>query len=419
MLFVLLIVTTVGLYSYIACRNLKQALLLLLAALPTYLVRIQIGPIPTTLLELLLLATVIVWLIHSRRALHLKKLTQGWHVAILLFVLAATVSAIVSPSHLAALGIWKAYIIEPILLFFVCRSTLKTAADVEQAFLALGASALVVSALGIFQRATGLFIPAPWDIERRITSVFDFPNAVGLFVGPIVTIAAVMLSRAKMHLNDRRTWFWIGVMLFGMVAIVFSQTEAAYVAIPSSLLIISFFSKRWRKVTIPLFIVLAIAAFALPITRQKLLLQDYSGQVRQTQWVETWQMLKAHPIFGSGLAGYEKVFAPYHVATWVEIFEYPHNILLNIWVELGLLGLLAFGWIVATVLRLFRGVLSEKPGKMSRTIGLACMAALLEMTIHGLVDVPYFKNDLSVLVWVLFAILSVAASRTVDQTTKT
>ena len=33
------------------------------------------------------------------------------------------------------------------------------------------------------------------------------------------------------------------------------------------------------------------------------------------------------------------------------------------------------------------------------------MAALSAILIHGLVDTPYFKNDLSIIFWVLIALL--------------
>jgi hypothetical protein len=39
-------------------------------------------------------------------------------------------------------------------------------------------------------------------------------------------------------------------------------------------------------------------------------------------------------------------------------------------------------------------------------LGVAC--AFLTIIIHGLVDVPYFKNDLAVFFWVLLAIVGIS-----------
>ena len=71
-------------------------------------------------------------------------------------------------------------------------------------------------------------------------------------------------------------------------------------------------------------------------------------------WTETAAMLRDRPLSGAGLSGYPTVIAPYHKDPKVEIFQYPHNIVLNFWSETGLLGLLAFGWIVFEFFRLAR-----------------------------------------------------------------
>lgn len=140
-------------------------------------------------------------------------------------------------------------------------------------------------------------------------------------------------------------------------------------------------------------------------------------------------MLKDRPVLGAGLGAYPTVFAPYHTKTFIEIFQYPHDILLNLWSETGLLGLLAFAWIVAvwigTVLgRKSSAVSSEKPshdsrlGAMNRaptTIDyrlstIVWLMPLVAILVHGLVDVPYFKNDLAFAFWIFAALAASAAS---------
>lgn len=133
-----------------------------------------------------------------------------------------------------------------------------------------------------------------------------------------------------------------------------------------------------------------VISLLFPPLFQKLTLQDYSGSVRLSQWSETIDMLQDHWLLGAGLSGYQTVFKPYHQATHLEIFQYPHNILLNIWVELGLLGLIAVGLLSWHVLRAEPSI---------------AIFALLQMIIHGLVDVPYFKNDLAFLTWIFLAII--------------
>ena len=41
-----------------------------------------------------------------------------------------------------------------------------------------------------------------------------------------------------------------------------------------------------------------------------------------------------------------------------------------------------------------------------KALSLGLIGALVYIYIHGLVDVPFFKNDLSILFWILLAIVS-------------
>lgn len=168
--------------------------------------------------------------------------------------------------------------------------------------------------------------------------------------------------------------------------------------------------------------------------KEKISLNDFSGQVRKIQWAETWEMLKDKRIVsGAGLANYQEAVAPFHKegfffnknndpefhrktvfneeyrkSVWqpLEIYLYPHNIFLNFWTELGLAGLILFIWIIG---KYFKNGLELIAGKISESdyfiAGLS--GAMLVVVVHGLVDVPYFKNDLAVMFWIMIAMLGI------------
>jgi O-antigen ligase len=120
-------------------------------------------------------------------------------------------------------------------------------------------------------------------------------------------------------------------------------------------------------------------------------------------------MLEQHPIFGAGLAGF-----PQRMALAVPRFKltviYPHDILLNFWSETGLLGLVSFAVITFVVARVaWKGWRAGPPEW--RPIQLGVLLAMAAVLVHGLVDVPYFKNDLALEFWVLVA-LALAGART-------
>ncbi len=174
-------------------------------------------------------------------------------------------------------------------------------------------------------------------------------------------------------------------------------------------------SLMFKRTRLPALLVGSLALTALlivPATRsvliEKATVSDWSGRVRKLIWSETWTMLKDRPILGAGLAGYPIVFKPYHPTDRIEVFQYPHTIVLNFWSELGLAGLAIFIVIVWRFFRTLRDACYDDPPRHAFTVALS--AAMIVTLVHGLVDVPYFKNDLAMLFWLLVALASSVAT---------
>ncbi len=395
----ILLIATLALFGFIALRDRALALAILAATLPTYLLRFTIFGIPATLLEMMIVVLVCLWLVRDHGWKEIRS-DRAWMIAAGLIMTSATIAVFVPQNTIAAFGIWKAYFVEPILVFFMIRHLCTTQRDRERLFVGLGFGALFVAIIGIAQWITRFGIPTPWDIERRITSVFPYPNAVGLFLGPVIVIATGMLIHAR-H-TWRTTIFWITTLVTSLIAIVLAKSEASWVAVLASVFLLSITHKPARRYAIVVAsVLLVMIATIVPIREvvtNKLLLRDYSGGVRLSQWSEAWTFLKDHPLMGAGLSGYPTAIKPYHVRKEFEIFQYPHQLFLNVWVEMGVLGLLAWTLLDLIVI---------KTVWLSRRLPIVLIIGftLLEMMIHGLVDVAYFKNDLAVMTWILIALL--------------
>ncbi|MBT4856654.1 hypothetical protein HON52_00500 [Candidatus Uhrbacteria bacterium] len=381
-------------FAALAWRDLRMALIVLAGLLPIYLLRFSYGPVPSTVLEGFILIALLIWIIQKKKWPFNPIPLFPWIMPGLLLLAAACFGVVVAPDVFGALGVWKAYFVEPLIVFVLFITVLKKK-DWALVIKALTVTTLVLSAAAILQWLTGLGIPTPWDIELRTTGLFEYPNALGLFLVPIITLLIVRAFNAK-----RRNWLEITAIIAGIIAIYLSKTEAAYVAIPAALLVIFMMSSARKTLKLrvageAVLILIVLLAF-VPAASKKLLLRDESGLVRQSQWSETTQMLLDNPAFGAGLNAYPEALEPYHDSTLYEIFQYPHTLIFNIWTELGLLGIFAFAWLAWFVMEA-----AWKNRKNPEVV--AIFAALLAMTIHGLVDVPYFKNDLSVLTWILIA----------------
>jgi O-antigen ligase len=366
---------------------------------------------------------------------------------IFLFLVVATISVFISDNRIAALGLWKAYFVEPILFFLVFINTIKKREQWNLIIWSIGASALLVAIPAMVQKFTGWGIANPFwrdEVTRRVVSWYGFPNAVGLYLGPITMLYVGMFwlqltklfncykTTKKIKLNWK-IFFTAAVILLSGVSVFWAETEGALVGLFAGLVFLGLFyhNKKLRIITIASLVSLvALVTLVSPIKDyvfEKGTLSDRSGQIRQEQWRETGQMLNdGRTIFGAGLSNYQTAVAPYHQTGiyirdntpnfeekintdlafrkkhWqpTEIYMYPHNIILNFWSELGLGGVLVMLALVIYFLWNYRSVKNQE----NKKVYLILIAVLIMILVHGLVDVPYFKNDLSVFWWLLFGL---------------
>lgn len=371
--------------------------------LPAYLVRLKIGPLPTTALEIIMIMIMVMFTVAHG--------TAGWmdgarqlgklRYPILAWCVASFLAALWSPDIYQGFGLWRAYVLEPVLLLLVLAHEFQD--PHRRGFLRLSTYALVwtMAAWGLFEYLTGFGIPSPWNVSigsgRRATGPFPFPNALALLTAPIGAYAFARFVKAPANVLSLLTF--AAALLCALVA----RSDGALIALVVVMIGLLVLEKRFRLVGVGLIVIGALSLAALPSVRsevwQEVSFQSWSGRVRVWMWDETLQMLRDHPITGAGLGGYPTVVAPYHGHDFIEIFQYPHNIVLNVWSETGLLGLLAFTWIMVTWARMSRS--TQHVARSMRHEAIAVIGAIL---IHGLVDVPYFKNDLAVMFFILMAL---------------
>lgn len=382
-----------------------------LAALPLYGIRFAIGPLPSTILEVLIVATVVVWgieLIAKKESPVLPKTPLLILAGTLLG--AATLGVFIAPDTRAALGIWRAYFIEPFAFFLVVHDLVRSRHLTKDSILqSFSVPAIGIALYAIIQRITGIGIPEPWVAERRVTSVFSYPNAIGLFLAPIIPLFLSQVSKQSFL----RTTFYVLTTACSLIAIIFAHSTGALVGVVGGVgigFLIYFTSKKqWARLAlcIGLAALVGMILFANTTIKNELLLRDWSGTVRKIGWRESLAMLTdtktplgiGRPLLGAGLSGFKTVVAPYHTATAIEIFQYPHNLVLNFWTETGLLGVVSILGLAAY----FFVTASKKTPFTYHTLG--AIAAMIAILIHGLVDVPYFKNDLAVVFWMMFIFL--------------
>ncbi len=375
------------------------------AAMPLYVVRFSIAGLPSTLLEALVLAATVATFVSHRRSL--KPLPWIASLAAL-WIIVGFASSFRSGDTLSSLGLWRAYFVEPILLAWCIWQQADSMRRLRQLLATAVGTGAAVGAYAVYQYFTGYGIPSPWQEEsvRRVTAWLGYPNAVALLLAPLTWLAV------SFGIGATKRWLrysaWAAGALMAM-AVLFAGSEGGLIGLAAGAAMVGLlYSKLSRRVTIGLIIAAAVAVAAVPSWRSYAVrtatlndcpvLYECSLTLRRTQWADTWIMLKdGRLLYGAGLGNYQATMLPYHNHRGIEIYLYPHNVFLNFWTETGLAGLILFLGILAAFWR----CVWQAPRTPSRPLVIGATAAMVTLLVHGLVDVPFFKNDLSVLFWLI------------------
>jgi putative inorganic carbon (hco3(-)) transporter len=365
----------------------------ILALLPTYMIRLKMLNIPTTALELLVgifLLAVILTHFNQDSWKRVKSLgTFNWLVGA--FVLAAIVSSAISPEKARALGQLKAYFVEPVLVFYSALLVMRNKEDVRRVLGALFASASLISLVGIVQYWTHIFLPLRfwgYGVEmKRITSIFEYPNALALYLAPLFVFFLTLKVKGYRLMGAH--WEIMGLVLMA-ATVILTYSRGAWLGVIAGVFVLAIRQtgvslKKWGIAAI----LGAIILSPILITRFKSTFHDGASSERLKLYAAAQDKLTQNPFFGNGLYGFRQTLE--NADYTGEILNYPHNIILNFWVETGLLGMLSFALIVLFALKRYK----DRPTVLKFAAGLF----LLALVTHGMVDAPYFKNDLSVLFW--------------------
>jgi len=416
-------------FIYISSRQVLWGAVLLVAFLPIYLCRLSLLGLPTTFLELMVTSLFIIWLLKDKKYKNINwrrknfsqnKISSSWRYLLIAWLVASLLALAVNPQW-SALGLWRAYFLEPLMFFLVLVYEIKD--DKDQKWI-IRAGAFLLTGLflvTVYQFFSSWNLPAAydWPQSRRLTAVFSYPNALAL----LVAAPGAFFLGCWLNAKDKlKSWGFLFLFLISALMVWGSQSDGAIVALVITILFwlisaplddrcLGGSAKKFRKwifsawlLIILFFLFSGRPGAYLQDVKQQLLapqvdLSATSLEIRSSQWRETINFLQDNFWLGAGLNGYQSALADYHQIDWLEIYLYPHNIFLNFWVELGLLGLLAFILILAKLVHSLRTL-------YSRGDAWFWPLAMFWLTwfIQGLVDAPYFKNDLSLLFFIFLAL---------------
>jgi O-antigen ligase len=157
---------------------------------------------------------------------------------------------------------------------------------------------------------------------------------------------------------------------------------------------------------------LAIAGF-LP---ERLNPLRQTGGFRLDLWQSSLEMVRDHPLLGVGLDNFAYLYQQVYLreaAAAEPNLSHPHNWLLHVWLELGVLGLFAFVWLLVRAWKAARASLARP---RSRWLIAGALGAMADLLVHGFIDNSYFLVDLAFLFWLSLALVAQRSPARIDTT---
>lgn len=442
---IFLLILGLAVFGLLIWRRLDWGAALVLFCSPLYLLKIKVGWLPLTVLEVLILTFFVVWLIKKVKAgapldsfrdfkreifcstQHLPsssppQLRRGgikisfrncWKfwLPVALILAGAFSATIWSLDVKTSAGIFKSWILEPIVFGFLLLDIIKTQEQFKNVLLSLILSGAAVAAISL-----GYLFAGQLTFDGRLKAFYLSPNHLAMFLAPAFIMALGFWFWAK-KLWQKTSLLLVACLLFIVLYFTYSYAAWLAMAVAAMFLLVGFYrsgiiSRKNLYLVSGFLVIVFILTIFLQFHTEKLsnLLNSErsSWQSRLMVWQAALKIGQDHWFLGIGPGLFQKYYLDYQKYFPVPYLEWaapqPHNLFLAWWLQAGILGLAGFGWLLINFFRWTVGAMK----KTKQPLVIILMAVMVYVLIHGLLDTTYWKNDLALIFWAVIA-LSYAA----------
>lgn len=236
---------------------------------------------------------------------------------------------------------------------------------------------------GFYQRIMGVEIDASLtdvnlnaSMPGRVFSTFENPNNYAELLILTLPLCFVFCTRVK---NRGLKLLSFGMLACAFVALLMTYSRSCWVSFAIAAMVFVFL---YDKRLLPLVLLVGVAAIPfLPESIMDRILtigsqSDTSNAYRIYIWEAVLEMIQGDWFAGIGLGpeSFKKIYIqfadPYAITA-----PHSHMLYLELWVELGLVGLLAFFWFMVDLLRSAVRTAKRTVNTYSKQVLYACVAA--------------------------------------------
>lgn len=258
-------------------------------------------------------------------------------------------------------------------------------------------AAVIISLLAIYQYFFGFTHLLSYAVTHKLNDpfAFDYIQRKRVFF-PFVTpniLAGYLIIISPAALTIKKKKWLIAIPLLS--ALLLTQSLGALLSLAGGISLYVFLKETSLRNR---FLILGSIVFACMLimllrhtTHQPQALPSFSLTQRLNYWQESLKIIKEHPVRGIGLGNFD-----------IPQSRYAHNSYLQIWAEIGILGLFSFVWLITTVLA--TGLSPQTIAEDKNHI-LLLYTAVIVFLLHNAADFTFFLPEVSLIWWLLTGFL--------------
>lgn len=376
--------------------------LLTVFALPTYLWRFTLFSLPTNLLEILAIISILLFLLEKKYSTitlwqaNLKPVVP----ALLLLFAGLLLSFFANGWNLSGLGIIKSWFVIPLIFALSLASIFNTPQRISMLLGTLYFSILSVALVALFYKASGIL-----TYDQRLSAFYLSPNHLAMQLAPSFFLFSYFLSQ-EMKLFSK--YLLYASLLPLALTFYFTFSYAAWLAVTLSFLLLFIIKTNKTKFFFAGILSVFIIFFIFQYDNPKLndiFNKRSSLSSRIMIWRSSLKLIQDNPLLGIGPGNFQTNYLNYQVyfppyLEWA--VPEPHNLYLAFYLQTGVLGLIGF---VLLCTHWLHFGLQQK----NTSLALVFLGVLFYTLFHGLFDTPYWKNDLAYLFWIIFFLSGIFA----------
>jgi len=264
----------------------------------------------------------------------------------------------------------------------------------------------------VFSHIRGIL---PFAIER-FPDTFH-PNVIAatlLILSPYAWFAVPASRRLGSMTLCMASWVTSAAMV---TVLALTQSRGALLGLGCALIVMA--SMERPRLLIPIFVALALATSTALVAMRKEPLMDALFASDPTQgwawrmdmWRVALRMAGDMPLSGVGFGRFKAVQTALYPLPLGEAANHAHNLLLQIVLDTGFLGLL--GTCLALALACSRAARALRGSLLARCLSRACLCSIAALFVHGVLDAASWGHKGAWVMWAVFG-LAVAVGRDRD-----